>query len=352
MSDGARAGANPLVVGVGGIGCELAAACQVPTTRLRLLDFATGGLDAYPPEATIRLGGEPEDTDDMDPQAMREAAQEAADRLADGVEGAVGLALLLGAVGGQTGAIVLPVLANELRDAECTTVVVAVEPLPFEGQARADLAAQALGELEFAVDLVLAVPNRALSELCDTAQPVEQALACLKRKIARSARLLLEALADRSSVGLQPAELRRSLAEAGRGAVGTGIGRSGKRVEEAIRDACANSFLTQESCQRASAAILHLRGGEDLSLSEVSSATDMVAHLVGQVPVQVGLSTDGEEGEVRAVLLVTGIQAPQLEGADAETPSAAEHHELSFYDGENLDIPAFIRRQAVGRLRR
>ena len=349
MNDGATARGGLLLIGVGGIGCELAEQC--PAEERRLLDFDVRALARYDKSEVISLAGDADDTDDMSSETMRRAAAAAAEELVAAVDGRYGLVAMIGAVGGQTGAIVLPTLARELKDADVRTVVVAVEPFPFEGEVRSEMAARALGELEQAADLLLTVPNRPLHEVCDAHLPVNEALECLKHRSACAISQLLEALADGSCVGLHPAQMRRSLADAGRGAFGVGVGRAERRVEEAIRDACANSFLTQESCQQASAAILNLRGGATLSLQEVHSATELVASLVGQAPVQVGLSTSGgDSDEVRATLIVTGIHPPKP--ADDPLASLGQYEDLSFYEGVNLDIPAFLRRKSSYHLTR
>jgi cell division protein FtsZ len=334
------------------LGCELAAGASLLGAKRRLVDFSGEELRNWEPSETVCLNGDGDDTAYMDPDLMREAAKEAGRRLAK-ESGEDALVFLLGSLGGQTGAVVLPALANELRVGESAVVAVAVEPLPFEGAGRADLAARALAELELTADLILTVPNRPLNELCDTSLPVAQALAYLKGKTVRAVQQLTTALADGTSVGLQPAELRRSLRDVGRGVFGVGIGRGDDRVEAAIRDACANSFLTQEACQNGTGAILHLLGGPDLSLSEVSSATEMAAHIVGNVPIQAGLSTKGSLGEVRATLLVTGIYSFLLENIDdGNGRETVRHPDLTHYDGQNLEVPAFLRRQSFARIPR
>jgi cell division protein FtsZ len=343
----AKGGTGVLLVGVGGIGCELAAKCRPARVR-RLVDFDHAAMDDYDAAEVLRLGGGPEDTDDMSPEAMRHAAEEAATTLAEAAQRGCDLAVFIGAIGGQTGSIVLPILASEVQSAGCTVLVIAVQPLPFEGASRANVAARTIAALERSSDLILTVPNRPVGDLCDAALPIDQALECLKQRTAEAVGQLLDALSDESCVGLQPADLRRALSEAGRGAFGVGVGRGERRVEDALRDACGNSFLTQEICQQASSAILHLRGAKNISLQEVYSATDLVATLVGHVPIQAGLSTDGTGDEVHATLLVTGIRPPRPTSGKAESLAGlSQFEDLSTYDGENLDVPTFIRRQAA-----
>jgi len=335
-----------LFIGVGGPGCELVARCSGAHPRW-LVDFDADALEAYEPTETIPLAGDAHDTQEMDPAAMRATAEGAAAVLTEAVVDGTDFVLLVGAIGGQTGAIVLPILASALKTTQCAVVVVALEPLPFEGAARRDLASRALGELANAADLVLTLPNRPLAELCDPALPVGTALERLRERAADATRQLVDALTSPSSLGLQPAELRRSLTDAGRGAFGVGVGRGERRVELAIRDACANSFLTQESCERASAATLHLLGGSDLSLHEVRSATELVAQVAGRVPIQVGLVTHPDaQDEVRATLLVTGIR-PASASPSPDDPLAVLNpgDDLSYHDGVDLDVPAFLRRR-------
>ncbi len=347
-----RVGNSVFLVGIGGIGCELAAQCGSAATR-RLLSFDADALADYPGPEAVCLAGEAENTGDMDAEAMRYSAAEAAAEILESALAANAVVVLLCAVGGQTGSTVIPTLVSELKAAQCTVVVVALEPTPFEAAGRADSAARAIVELANIADLVVAVPNRPLTDLCDPAVPVADAISHLKSKAILAVEQLLRALACTSCVGLQPADLRRSLTDAGRGALAVGIGSGDQRVEMAIRDACANSFLTQESCQHASAAILHLLGSSDLSLREVHAATDLVTQLVGRVPIQVGLSIDRSVGDViRATLLVTGVHPVPTDQApdDAATP-APHSHDLSYYDGVNLDVPAFLRHRAAAQLR-
>jgi len=345
-------GTPVLLIGIGGLGCELAAACTGAQSR-RLLDFDSDALAAYDPDETMCLAGDAADTSDMDPDAMREAAEEAAAQLASTAQEASGLVLLVSAIGGQTGSVALPTLANEFRSAQWTVLVAALEPLPFEGVGRAEMASQAVRELESVADLILHVPNRPIADLCDPGLPVGEAIGRLKGKAIAALSQLLKALSGASCIGLQPSELRRSLTDAGRGALGVGTGSGDGRVEMAIRDACANSFLTQESCQQASAAVLHLLGTSDLSFQEVHNAAVLVGQLVGRVPIQVGLSVDNSIGnQVRATLLVTGIRHPGAGASGDDAVAAlAQHQDLSFHDGVNLDVPAFLRRRPIPRLR-
>lgn len=344
---------NVILVGIGTLGCELAAQCHSAPAR-RLLSFDADALAPYPGPEALCLAAEPENTADMDAEAMQQSAADAAIEILDAAHAHGNtLAVLLAAVGGHTGAIVIPALASELKAAGATVAVVALEPLPFEAAGRADLAARAINELANAADLVLVIPNRPLAELCDPAWPVARAIAHLKEKAADAVDHLIRALAGTACVGLQPAELRRSLADAGRGALATGLGAGDQRVEKAIRDACANSFLTHENCRNASAAILHLLGSSDLTLREVHAAADLLTQLVGRVPIQIGLTIDLAAGElIRATIIVTGIHpTPSDDLASELAAPAANTPALGLYDGVDLDVPAFLRRRALPQLR-
>lgn len=350
MAETQVAESTALLVGVGGIGCQIAAACRVEGMPRRLVDFDDAALALYPPDETFHLLGAVDDADPVASQLAERAVAESLGELVEAVEGEP-FAVLVGAVGRGTGALVLPALAREFKAARCPTVVVAVEPLPFEGAPHAETAARTLDDLSRVADLVLPVPNRPFSEVCEPSQPVEKALAQLTRKACDAIGHFIEALTDTSCIGLQPGELRHAIVDAGRGAFGVGVGRGERRIEVAIRDVCAHSFLSPESCQRASAAILHLRGGKGLSLHEINTATDFVAHLVGNISIQACLSTCEEAGDsVRALLLVTGIRSPETDAPNGDLSAAPERNEdLSFYDGVNLDVPAYLRRRTTFR---
>jgi len=349
VSEAREATTEVLIVGLGEIGCDLAARCNVPGATRRFVLFEPPALATFPEDQTLWLGGEGERTDEMDPEAMRLAGQGAGERLA--TEAAC-LAFLFVAAGGQTASVVAPAIVSELRAAGSTALAVVLDPLPFEGALRAQMAAEAHGELEVVADIVLNLPNRPVAEICDPDLPVAEGLEELKGKVAEAVGQLAVALTCPSCVGLRPAELRASLADAGRAALGVGHGDGERRVEKAIRDACANSFLSQETCQRASAALLHLFGGSDVSLNEVHGAADLVTQLVGRVPIQVGLTTLSDETGVRATLLVTGIRPQEISPRGLEDLNiAGGHDELTFYDGVNLEVPAYMRRRPLSRQR-
>jgi cell division protein FtsZ len=336
---------------VGGLGCRIAAQCRNGSVRRRLVDFDEAALAAYRPAETLHLLGEPDQADPVAAQLAERAVAETLDHLAEDVDGEP-VVIIIGAVGRDTGALVIPALAHEFKAARCPTLVVALEPLPFEGAPRVETATRTLDDLAHVADLVLPVPNRQLDEVCNSSLPIHQALAQLTEKTRDAIGHLLDALADPSCIGLQLDEMRHALLDAGLGAFGVGSGRGERRVETALRDLCANSFLNPESCQRASAAILHLRGGKDLSLQEINGATGLVAHLVGDVSIDACLSTVEDAGDgVQALLLITGVRPPR---SDAHNGAAASepHQDLSFYDGINLDVPAYLRRRASYRVKR
>ena len=348
MSEVVEATTELLIVGLGEIGCDLAARCNVPGATKRFVLFEPPALASFPDDQTLSLGGDGERTDEMDPEAMRLAGQRAGQRL---TSDAASLAFLFVAAGGQTASVVAPAIVSELRAAGSTTLAIVLDPLPFEGALRAEMAAEAHGELEVVADIVLNLPNRPVAEICDPELPVAEALEELKGKVAEAVGQLAVALTCSSCVGLRPAELRASLADAGRAALGVGHGEGERRVEKAIRDACANSFLTQEACQRASAALLHLFGGTDVSLNEIHGAAELVTQLVGRVPIQVGLTTLPDETGVRATLLVTGIRPQEISPRGFDQIGAGGDDELSFYDGVNLEVPAYMRRRPLSRPR-
>lgn len=341
---------TPVIIGVGNTGCQLAASCDTDRIERRFVDFDPDTLVPYEPDEILELPGQP---DPAAPHSADRAIADALAALAASLDGGR-LVLLTGGVGRLTGATVLPLLARELKAVRCTNLVVALQPLPFEGALRAETAARTLEELSHLADLILTIPNRPLADLCDPALPVRKALSTLRTRATEAVAHLLDALTHGAAVGIQPSELRQILTDAGRGAFGVGSAAGERRVEDALRDACANSFLTQESCQRAARAILHLRGGRDLSLQEIYGAADLVAQIVGHDAVQAALSTTADDDDrVSALLLVTGIRSPEEEAVlNGHHPDAlAEHHDLSLYDGVNLDVPAYLRRRGHFRIR-
>lgn len=103
----------------------------------------------------------------------------------------VDIAFLVGGLGGKTGTIVLPAVAEELKN--LGSLVIAVVVLPFSIEMRRDRAKEALRELRRSTKAVVVIENDSLLKIGESL-PFNEAMAIVHRMIRRVIECILERL--------------------------------------------------------------------------------------------------------------------------------------------------------------
>ena len=110
------------------------------------------------------------------PDVGRNAAEEAVDRIRESIAGAHMLFITAG-MGGGTGTGAAPVIARVAKEMGILTVGVVTKPFEFEGKRRCTQADQGVAELEANVDSLIVVLNEKLLEVLGDDVTQEQAFA-------------------------------------------------------------------------------------------------------------------------------------------------------------------------------
>ncbi|HSQ73415.1 MAG TPA: cell division protein FtsZ, partial [Rubrivivax sp.] len=110
------------------------------------------------------------------PEAGRQSAQEAVDRIKESIAGAHMLFITAG-MGGGTGTGAAPVIARAAKELGILTVGVVTKPVEFEGRKRGKQAEEGVAELEANVDSLIVVLNEKLLEVMGDDVTQEQAFA-------------------------------------------------------------------------------------------------------------------------------------------------------------------------------
>ena len=97
------------------------------------------------------------------------------------------------------------------------------------------------------------------------------------------------------------------------------------RVEEAVRRALDNPLL-DVSYNGATGALIHVAGGHDLKLDEVSKAGDMITEALDQDANVIwgARISDDMKGKVRVMTIITGVQSPYILGKGSEKQREAQ----------------------------
>ena len=261
------------------------------------------------------------------PQRGREAAKEAISEIKKATSGA-DMTFVIAGMGGGTGTGAAPVFAQISK--ESGAVVIAVVTMPFECEkARIDKAEFGLQELRQAVDTVIVIDNNRLVDIAGNL-PIEQAFAVANELIATMIKGIVEIIAVPSLVNLDYADVKAIMANGEVSVIGIGESDSEHRVEEAVRRALANPLL-DVSYEGATGALIHVTGGQDMTLDEVSKINEMVTETLDvDANVIWGARISNElKGRVRVMTIITGVNSPYILGKVDKKKQASRSMRMS-----------------------
>ncbi|MFX1238260.1 MAG: cell division protein FtsZ [Promethearchaeota archaeon] len=216
--------------------------------------------------------------------------------------------------GGGTGTGSAPIVA-EIAKSE-GAIVVGVATLPFKTEiGRIELAQRGLDNLKQFVDTLVVIDNNRLLDIAPDL-PILEAFSVADEILATMVKGITETISLPSLINLDFADVRTILGTGGVAIIGIGESNgSGNRVEEAINDAL-NTPLLDVSIEGAKGALIHVCGGNDMTLSEANSVAKKIYEKMDSNAMVIwgARVSDDFDGFLRVMLLITGIQSPQIFG--------------------------------------
>jgi cell division protein FtsZ len=181
-------------------------------------------------------------------------------------------------LGGGTGTGAIVALSEELRkrfaDSPVPRLVIGVVTLPFEVEtARMEIAKKGLDNLKKSCDTVVVIDNDRLVKIAGNL-PFREALGVANTTIGKFIKGITESITTASLINLDYADLRAIMQGAGLASIGVGEGTGEGRVEQAVERAINGRLLDIEDVTKAWGLLIHVSGGEDLTLFEVSHAAE------------------------------------------------------------------------------
>ena len=246
------------------------------------------------------------------PNKGAEAAQESLQEIKDNAKG-TDMAFICAGMGGGTGTGAAPVTAQVVK--ESGAIVIGTVTMPFNiERARIDKAEFGLQQLRQVSDTVIVIDNNRLVSIAGNL-PVQQAFAVANELIATMIRGIVETIAVPSLVNLDYADVKAIMSDAGVAAIGVGASDTTNRVEEAVKGALSNPLL-EISYKGATGALIHIEGGPDMTLDEVSRVGELVTeNLDSDANVIWGARVSEEmKGKITVMTIVTGVRSPWILG--------------------------------------
>lgn len=367
--EGGREVARIKVVGLGGGGSN--AVNRMMASRFTGVEFIVANTDiqalrASPAPVKLQLGARL--TGGLgagsDPEIGRHAAEEDRDQIAQILEGA-DMVFVTAGLGGGTGTGAAPIVAKAAKELGILTVAVVTKPFTFEGRKRAQQAEAGLAELRGVVDTLITIPNQRLLSVVERGTPLLEAFKVADSVLHQAVQGISDLILVPGLINLDFADVRTIMSGMGMALMGTGVGKGEHRALDAAQKAIASPLLDETSIEGARGILINFTGGVDLSIHEVEEAARVVQEAAHEeANIIFGAVIDHNlQDEVRLTVIATGFsERREAVGVGnkvvdlAKTPRSApgspwrrrtaDIRAEGEEPAEDLDVPAFLRRQA------
>jgi len=275
-----RTGAKIKVIGVGGGGGN--AVNRMVQVGLSEVEFIVANTDQQALQnnaapTKLQIGGQL--TKGLgagaDPNVGRAAALEDTEKILEALTGADMVFVTTG-LGGGTGTGAAPVIASLANQLGALTVAVVTKPFKFEGRKRAMQAEAGLRELAESVDTMITIPNERLLSFVDKTTSMSQAFATADDVLRQAIQGISDLILVPGLINLDFADVKTIMSRMGLAIMGTGIATGEDRARVAATAAVSSPLLEEASVQGARGVIINVTGGPDLTLSEVSEASEII----------------------------------------------------------------------------
>ena len=256
------------------------------------------------------------------PQVGEESALESQDEIYEAIEGS-DMVFVTAGLGGGTGTGAAPVVAKAARDTGALTISIVTTPFTAEGEVRRTNAEAGLERLRDVSDTVIVVPNDRLLDAVGKL-PVRQAFKVADEVLMRSVKGITELITKPGLVNLDFADVRTVMERGGVAMIGLGESDSEAKATDSVKSALRSPLLDVDISE-ANSALVNVTGGPDMSIEEAEGVVEEIYDRIDpDARIIWGTSVDDDlEGEMRTMIVVTGVDSPQIYGrTEAERAKA------------------------------
>ncbi|MFO7989429.1 MAG: cell division protein FtsZ [Thermodesulfobacteriota bacterium] len=314
-----KASAKIKVIGVGGAGGN--AVNNMINANLQGVKFIVANTDAQALETSnaevkIQLGKSL--TEGLgagaDPNIGREAAMESIDEIRQALEGSH-MVFITAGFGGGTGTGAAPVIAEVCKELGILTVAVASKPFSFEGKKRERQALDGMDKLHGITDTVITIPNDRLRGIAPKGARMVDMFIKADEILHHSVKGITDLIMMPGHVNLDFADVKTTMQKAGKALMGIGIASGENRATEAAEKAISHPLLEDISISGAKGVLMNITSSSDLTLDEMTEASDRIYQEVGDdAEIIWGQTFDETLGdEIRITVIATGIGEKEAE---------------------------------------
>jgi len=264
------------------------------------------------------------------PQVGEEAALESEHEIHRAV-GDADMVFITAGLGGGTGTGCAPVVAKAAREAGALTIAVVTMPFTAEGAIRAENAESGLQRLREVTDTVIVVSNDRLMEVVPKL-PLSAAFKVADEVLMRAVKGITELITVPGLVNLDFADIRAIMEKGGVAMIGMGESDASDKAADSVRKAIRSPLLDID-ISGATAALVNVTGGPDMTMAEAEGVVEEVYNLIDpDARIIWGAQIDqGMQHTIRTLLILTGVRSPQIYGRNEKINQKFQRHfEIDF----------------------
>lgn len=348
--------ANIKVIGVGGGGNN--AVNRMITAGVRGVEFIAANCDAQAlllskAETKIQIGEKL--TKGLgaggNPEIGEKSAEESREMILEALRGA-DMVFVTAGMGGGTGTGAAHVVAECAKEIGALTVGVVTKPFAFEGKRRMNQAENGIVNLKEKVDTLITIPNDRLLQVIDRRTSMLDAFRIADDVLRQGVQGISNLIVVPGLINADFADVKTIMTDAGSALMGIGTAK-GEGGAKAAAEAAIKSPLLEASIEGAQGVLFNITGGKELSLFDVTEASNIITEAVDpNANIIFGAVIDEAlEDEIRVTVIATGFEkrAPYTKEGSAHSASTGVKHDVPpspfnpVRPGNN-EIPPWLRR--------
>lgn len=216
---------------------------------------------------------------------------------------------LTAGMGGGTGTGALPVVAEIAKSMNILTVAIVTKPFTFEGRKRFLRAEGGIARLKNNVNALIVVLNDNLLKVVGEKTSIQDAFELADNTLKQGIQSITDLITTVGDINIDFADVQTIFGYKGKAYMGIAKKRLGDTLEDAVRRAIDNP-LTENKIDNAKGVIFNVRGGENLGLSEINTAIQVINDKVSpDANIMFGTVIDETLGDtVEVTVIATGVE--------------------------------------------
>lgn len=242
-----------------------------------------------------------------DPEVGRTAAEESREKLKDLLFD-TDMVFITAGMGGGTGTGASAIVAEIAKEAGALTVAVVTKPFAFEGIRRMQTAEEGIESLTDVVDTLIVIPNQRLMEVVDKKMTLLDAFKLADNVLGQGVKGISDLITIPGLINVDFADVKTIMMDSGSALMGIGESTGENRAATAARMAISSPLL-EVSISGAKGILYNIIGGADMTMSEVSDASSIIADAADpDANIIFGATIDEELGsKIKISVIATGF---------------------------------------------